>query len=112
MLRFKFITNAEATMSESESLSNTVKNQLMDTRNWYRPITVVGVYVVLSLVGSPLVTLYLLAVLLQWGLALILGEPNAALKGLMSKVNAYVQQLMQYLAGDSDDRPFPVSLLP
>ncbi len=87
-------------------------SQFAHLPNWYRPITVIGIYIVLSMVGGLLVTLYLLAVLAQWGLALFMGEPSQALQGVINKVNDYIHQLMQYLAAETDDRPFPFSMLP
>ncbi len=87
-------------------------NKLTDLSNWHRPLTVVGVFILLSMVGGLLATLYLLAVLAQWVMTVFMGQPNQALQEVISKVNNWVHQLMQYLNSDSEERPFPFSLLP
>jgi len=96
----------------SSQPSSQLMTELMQRKTWYRPLVAVVVYILLLLFGRSLVMLYLLAAIVQWGLSLFLGEPNAMLKSGMTSVNRYIQALMEYLAMERQDPPFPFTLLP
>ncbi|WP_430462439.1 DUF4389 domain-containing protein [Thalassolituus sp. LLYu03] len=49
----------------------------------------------------------LLLTLVQWVFRLLNGEPNQQLQAFGQSLGVYVQQIVHYLTGASDEKPYP-----
>lgn len=70
---------------------------------WLRTLYVIGFFLVYRVLDL----LLLLITVVQWFFTLFAGKPNNELAEFGGSLGIYVQQIVHYLSGNSDEKPFP-----
>lgn len=80
-----------------------LKQNVTSDAFWLRTLFVVLFFLVYRVIDLIL----LLLTIVQWLFRLLSGEPNEALQQFGSSLGIYVQQIIHYLTGVSDEKPYP-----
>ena len=80
-----------------------LKDNVTSDAFWLKTIYLVGFFVVYRILD--LVILFLGAA--QWGFRLLTGDVNPALAQFGDSLGAYIGQIVQYLSGATEDKPYP-----
>jgi hypothetical protein len=80
-----------------------LKKSMVSDAFWLKTLYLVGFFVVYRVLDLVL----LLLTVAQWAFQLISGEPNHALRDFGSSLGKYLAQVVHYLSGASDDKPYP-----
>lgn len=70
---------------------------------WLKTLYIVGFFLVYRVIDL----LLLLMAVVQWCFTLFGGKPHAELAEFGASLGVYVQQIIHYLTGSSDEKPFP-----
>lgn len=79
------------------------KSNVTSDAFWLKTLYTVGFFLVYRVLDI----LLLLVTLVQWVFTLLTGSPNTALAEFGASLGVYVQQIVHYLTGSSDEKPFP-----
>lgn len=85
-----------------------IKTNLLDTGQWIRMLFMAGFALAAWLVLLVLIML----VLVQTLIVLVSGEPNRNLRKVGYLFGCYLQEIVQYLCYNSNDKPFPFADFP
>lgn len=80
-----------------------IKQSIESDAFWLRTLFIVGFSVVYRILD--VVVLFL--VLVQWGFTLVTGQVNPALNQFSAGLASYIAQIIQYVTGNSETKPFP-----
>lgn len=80
-----------------------LKQNVTSDAFWLRTLFVVLFFLVYRVIDLIL----LLLTVVQWLFRLLSGEPNEALQQFGNSLGIYVQQIIHYLTGASDEKPYP-----
>ncbi|MAK91709.1 MAG: lipase [Oceanospirillaceae bacterium] len=82
---------------------NDFKENVTSDAFWLRTL-----YIALFFLVYRVLDLVLLVVTLaQWVFRLLSGQPNEALASFGKSLGIYIQQIVHYLSGSSEEKPFP-----
>ena len=82
---------------------NDYKQNVKSDAFWLRTLFMVLFFLVYRVIDVVL----LLLTVVQWGFRLVTGEPNPALRQFGDSLGVYTQQIIHYLTGVSDEKPYP-----
>jgi|FLOH01.1.fsa_nt_gi hypothetical protein len=82
---------------------NDFKENVTSDAFWLKTLYIIGFFIVYRVLDLVL----LLITLVQWVFRLVSGEPNASLTEFGQALGEYVKQIIHYLSGASDEKPFP-----
>jgi hypothetical protein len=80
-----------------------VKQSLESDAFWVRTLFIVLFSIVYRLLD--LVVLFLVVV--QWGFSLMTGQVNPALNQFSLSLSCYIAQIVRYVTGNCEEKPFP-----
>ncbi len=80
-----------------------VKDNLTSDAFWLKTLYLLLFFLVSRLVGL----LVLLLTVVQWGFQLATGQPNAELARFGDSLGQYASQIIHYLSGTSEQKPYP-----
>lgn len=80
-----------------------VKKSLASDAFWLKTLFII----LFSVVYRILDIVVLLLVIVQWGFRLTTGEVNPALNEFSNGLANYVAQILRYITGNDDTKPFP-----
>ncbi len=79
------------------------KSNVRSDAFWLRTLYVVAFFLVYRVIDL----LLLLLTVVQWFFRLFTGQPQAELAVFATALGVYVQQIVHYLAGSSEEKPYP-----
>lgn len=82
---------------------NDFKENVTSDAFWLKTLYTVGFFIVYRVLDLVL----LLITLVQWAFCLLSGGPNGSLAEFGQALGEYVKQIIHYLSGASEEKPFP-----
>src|SRR5690606_2007137 len=79
------------------------KSNVTSDASWLRTLCMVACFLVYRVFDL----LVLLLTVLQWFFRLFTGQPQAELADFAAALGVYVQQIVHYLAGRTEEKPYP-----
>ncbi len=98
--------NQNLDSSTTAGNSQAFKSKLANPGHWLRLLVMLLMFFILFYLVKFIVSI---ALVVQWVLVLLSGEPNSRLKGFTKSLNQYAFQIMEYVSFNADKRPFPLS---
>lgn len=80
-----------------------IKQSIKSDSFWLRTLFII----VFSVVYRILDVVVLFLVVVQWGFTLITGEVNPALNQFSAGLSCYIAQIVRYISGNTETKPFP-----
>ncbi len=84
----------------------TLKSKLLNPEHWVRLLLMILMFIVLFTIVKFILSI---ALIVQWVLVLLSGEPNERLRVFTKSLNRYGYQIMEFISFNSDEKPFPLS---
>lgn len=82
-----------------------IKQNIESDAFWVRTVFTIGFFLVYGLLD--VVVIFLM--LVQWGFTLVTGQVNPALNQFSAGLALYLAQIVKYVTGNSELKPFPFS---
>jgi hypothetical protein len=82
---------------------NDIKQNIESDAFWVRTLFTVGFFLVYGLLDVVIIFL----MLVQWGFTLVTGQVNPALNQFSAGLALYIAQIVKYVTGNSELKPFP-----
>lgn len=82
-----------------------IKQNIESDAFWVRTVFTIGFFLVYGLLD--VVVIFLM--LVQWGFTLVTGQVNPALNQFSAGLALYLAQIIKYVTGNSELKPFPFS---
>lgn len=82
---------------------NDYKQNVKSDAFWLRTLFMVLFFLVYRVID----VILLLVTLVQWGFTLVTGEPNPVLRQFGDSLGVYARQIIHYLTGVTDEKPYP-----
>ncbi len=80
-----------------------MKQSLKSDAFWLRTLFII----LFSVVYRILDVVVLFIVVVQWGFTLVTGQVNPALDQFSGSLSTYIAQIVRYISGNSETKPFP-----
>ncbi len=80
-----------------------IKQSIESDAFWVRTLFIIF----FSIVYRILDVVVLFLVLVQWGFSLVTGQVNPALNQFSAGLSCYIAQIVRYVTGNSENKPFP-----
>lgn len=80
-----------------------IKQSIESDAFWIRTLFIIF----FSIVYRILDVVVLFLVLVQWGFSLMTGQVNPALNQFSAGLSCYIAQIVRYVTGNSENKPFP-----
>ena len=80
-----------------------IKQSIKSDAFWLRTLFII----VFSVVYRILDVVVLFVVIVQWGFTLVTGQVNPALDQFSASLSTYIAQIVRYISGNSETKPFP-----
>ena len=84
---------------------NDIKQNIESDAFWVRTLFTVGFFLVYGLLDVVIIFL----MLVQWGFTLVTGQVNPALNQFSAGLALYIAQIVKYVTGNSELKPFAVT---
>lgn len=80
-----------------------MKQSIKSDAFWLRTLFIIA----FSVVYRVLDVVVLFLVVIQWGFTLITGQVNPALDQFSAGLSCYIAQIVRYISGNTETKPFP-----